>query len=1083
MIKKILQSVVLLSVFTAVAITLMPQAQAAGSLKIIKRNEWGADEELRIWNPDRSSSGSGSSVNPCSDIEEKYADQFKLTKIVDYTPDGQPLTWPLQYADKVEKFVIHHTDTEIRDINGDSRMDIRDYSEIIRKIYYYHAISRGWGDIGYNYLIDPLGNIYEGRYGGDKVIGAHALCFNHGTMGIAIIGAYDDEPIPAPAKQALINLIAEKGKELGIDPKEVTNFRGKRLANVIGHRDVRATACPGDAFYNQLPEIRDKASLAMRNFSTNLVAENLDYNAELIGDIGKVSVGPGGREIVTIKYKNTGKKAWDDSTWMHVSLNNDPNARVVPAVEGKSFVAADLKESSVAPGKTGTFEVEVEGGYRSGYYSFEVSPVINGRYKISRAAKYVSLEVEKPNYDYEVIGHEFPKGTVFQGQHIYATLKLKNTGNTVWRNYGNNTIALGASDPKDRASIFIKDNPYRVGYLSESEIRPGETGNFVLDLHIPEDREGEVIERFTPVIENVDWLADKALGFKVNIKKPVHLAKTNKLERLGYMYPGERRYVTVEMKNMGDLPWDASTVETTLLGRGMKVFKRMLLPAEEVKPGEKTVIGFWVEAPLVEGQHSIYLRSRFNGKPIRGAVATFIVEVPGPNLRGVKTAQSESVINLPTGKSRLITVKFKNTGNTVWKKKGYHAVRLGTSEPTDRSSRLHDESWLSEYRLAELEEEEVMPGDEGTFKFRISSNIRGKFEENFQLVMERYGWITGTHISLLVNVDNNIASTPEPELEETVTEKLTSTDLSASVIDTKTSVTENAEENTEEQPFRVRLSYDATIATLTADKAFLVLNKDNQILFDLNAGKEVNVRRVGNAFQIKSGDIIKNTSIVRFLPKEKDGVMEILSMERRPAWNQELNDNRFRGGIEIQLIENQIAYINELPLEDYIKGLAEVSNDAPFEKQKVIAVLARSYARFYMDEANRKFPGMPYDGSDDPAVFQRYLGYGVEIRSPNFVKAAEETRDQVVTYKGKLIKTPYFNQSDGHTRSAEEIWGWSHTPYLVSVKDPWCEGMELNGHGVGLSGYGATKQAEEGKKFDEIIKYYYTDVAIEKLSF
>ena len=93
---------------------------------------------------------------------------------------------------------------------------------------------------------------------------------------------------------------------------------------------------------------------------------------------------------------------------MHVALNNDPNARVVPVVSDKSFVASDLKENSVAPGGTGTFTVEVEGGYKPGHFAFQVSPVVNGRYKISRASEYVTFQVEEPNYDYEVVSHEFP---------------------------------------------------------------------------------------------------------------------------------------------------------------------------------------------------------------------------------------------------------------------------------------------------------------------------------------------------------------------------------------------------------------------------------------------------------------------------------------------------------------------------------------------------------------------------------------------------------------------------------------------------------------------------------------------------
>lgn len=1045
--------------------------QIARSYTIIKRNEWGADEELRIWNPDRAGDEDQPYVNPCAEIESKYGNEVTISTIKDYTPDGQPLTWPLQYTSNLEKFVVHHTDSDVRDMNGDYRTDTRDYEAMVRAIYYYHAISRGWGDIGYNYIIDPLGNIYEGRYGGDKVIGAHALCFNQETMGIAIIGDYENNEVPEPAVQAAIWLIGTKAKQFGINPEAASTFRGKNLPNVFGHKDVRTTACPGSNLYALLPYIRERASLLMRNFSESTVSgAEFDYNAELVTSLSPLSVGPGERKKVTLKFKNTGSKTWDNNTWLHVALNNDPNARIVSVVEDTGFVAADLKENSVAPGSTGTFEVEVEGGFKPGFFSFQLSPVVNGRYKISRASTYITFNVEAPNYDYEIVSHEFPMGTVFQGQHTVANLALKNTGNVTWRNFGANAITLGTEAPRDRESIFIKDNPYRVGYMIDSEVSPGETGHFELNLFVPEDREGEVIERFTPVIENVAWLADKALGFKVYVKEPVHLARSVKLNRLGYMYPGERRYVRVQMENLGDLPWDAQTVQTTLLGRGMKVFKRMLLPEEEIAPGEKQIVGFWVEAPLVGGQHTIYLRSRFNGQPIRGAVAQYVVEVPSPELRGVKAEQSEPLAFIKPRQTKEFTVQFRNTGNTVWKKKGYHAVHLGTSNPNDRQSQLfHKASWLDPYRAAELQEEEVLPGETGTFKFKAYSDVMGRFEEDFQLVMEHYGWITGATVKWIVNVTDSASTTSS------------TTTLTASTQEVATTTSTSTSTTTSKQPFRVRINHGANVATLTANTAFVVLNQDDQVLFNLSAGTEVSAARLAGGFQVKSGETVKNAQIVQVVPKETNGIVEILTMERRPSWNTALNDNRFRGTMEMRVIDGETAYINELPLEDYLKGLAEVSNGDHPEKQKTIAVLARTYARFYMDPANRKFPGMPYDGSDDPAIFQRYLGYGVEARSPNFVSAVEATKNKVVTYQGALIKTPYFNQSDGRTRSAKEVWGWTNTPYLVSVPDPWCEGLTLNGHGVGLSGCGATAQAKEGKTFEEIIKYYYTGVALEAM--
>jgi stage II sporulation protein D len=84
-------------------------------------------------------------------------------------------------------------------------------------------------------------------------------------------------------------------------------------------------------------------------------------------------------------------------------------------------------------------------------------------------------------------------------------------------------------------------------------------------------------------------------------------------------------------------------------------------------------------------------------------------------------------------------------------------------------------------------------------------------------------------------------------------------------------------------------------------------------------------------------------------------------------------------------------------------------------------------------------------------------------------------------YNDKLVKTPYFNATDGtYTKSAEEVWGWTNTPYLVSVPDNLCKSTEFKGHGVGLSGCGATEASKLGKTYKEILKYYYTGIEIKK---
>ena len=94
-----------------------------------------------------------------------------------------------------------------------------------------------------------------------------------------------------------------------------------------------------------------------------------------------------------------------------------------------------------------------------------------------------------------------------------------------------------------------------------------------------------------------------------------------------------------------------------------------------------------------------------------------------------------------------------------------------------------------------------------------------------------------------------------------------------------------------------------------------------------------------------------------------------------------------------------------------------------------------------MDHAHRKYSTLLYDGLDDPDSFQKYLGYGYEMRSPNVATAVDATSGMIVKYHGEAIKTWYFSSSDGRTLSYLEYCRNSGTkncmdiPYLQSVED------------------------------------------------
>lgn len=1050
--------------------------------RIIGRREWGADESVRLWNPTLSDSDADSDEktpeDACSTIAQQYPEETSISNQITSDASGQPYVWPLSYSKKIHKIVVHHTDSEVRDLNGDSRTDAMDMKGIMRAIYRYHAVTRGWGDIGYNYVIDPFGNIYEGRYGGEGVIGAHVLCHNNGSLGIAIIGDYENNEVSAPAQAALTYLIAQKSRLHRLDPDKDSSFRGKFLSNVVGHRDLRPTSCPGMKLYSLLPLIRKKASILLRgaDFSDQaLTAATLDYNAELVSDVNVINLHPTQVHSLSLKFRNTGKQTWDQNTWLHVALNNQKNIEVVPLIADKRFVAADLKESQVAPGGIGTFDIQIAPHYQAGFYTFELSPVLNGRYKISRSAVVVPIMVDQAQFGYRTHALHLPSGILFQGQKIQASVELQNTGNITWRNFGPNRIALGADHPRDRQSMFVKENPSRLAYLKESEVPPGGIGHFIFALDIPRTRIGEWQDYFTPVIEGVRWLEDQNLNFAVNIKKPKHLAVISIQEPNLQLLPGETRELKLTMENKGDVPWTEDVMETLLLGHDIKVFKSSIVPVAPVLPGKTASYSFWVEAPYRAGTYSVSLKSRFNGLLVKGGTGKFIVRVSRPVLRAQLVKQSDANLTLTPGEEKTLTVQFKNTGNTIWRNKGARAVYLGTNLPHDRPGRLYYESgWVNRFRPAVLKEAVVQPGEVGTFTFSIKPAKQGIYRESFQLILENVGWIEGSEVQWLARVYNEKATpsvpvkTPVQPREAKYIPIRPSSPASIPVTSPKV------------KSLRVKLSYEALSTTIVAEDDYRLEDETGVPLFTVPKNTFLTVNVGANIINVQDGQHSISKKILRLVPQNPGGIFKIQSWEHRPTWNLTLNDNEFRGALEIRLVNNKPAYINELPLEDYLKGIAEVSDTHPAEKLKTIAVLARTYAAFYLDPSHRKFPGLPYDGSDDPAIFQRYLGYGYEKRSPHFIQAVTDTAGHMVSYQGVLIKTPYFNQSDGRTRSAEEVWGWKDTPYLQSVADSWCEEKVLKGHGVGLSGCGATELAKQGKTYEEIIRYYYQGVEIGK---
>ncbi len=194
---------------------------AAGVPAIVPRSSWGADESIR--------------------------------------------RGPPTYAAGARFAVVHHT-------AGAGAYSRAEAAAIVRGIQLFHVQGNGWNDIGYNFLVDRFGTVYEGRFGGiDRdVVGAHALGFNTGSVGVALLGTYGSTQPSKAAQAAIARLLAWRLDLAHVDPTSFLTYvsgGSERfptgipvvLSAVSGHRDTGFTECPGNALYSKLGSLAASA--------------------------------------------------------------------------------------------------------------------------------------------------------------------------------------------------------------------------------------------------------------------------------------------------------------------------------------------------------------------------------------------------------------------------------------------------------------------------------------------------------------------------------------------------------------------------------------------------------------------------------------------------------------------------------------------------------------------------------------------------------------------------------------------------------------------------------------------------------
>jgi hypothetical protein len=207
--------------------------------------------------------------------------------------------WAVRYA-HLHAAVVHHT-------AGSNTYSEASAPSIVRGIYYYHAVTRGWGDIGYNFLVDRFGNIYEGRKGtlesepGEMAIAGHARGYNTSSLGISVMGNFETVSPPEISLTRIVDVIAWHFARSGVDmtkpsgmisPGTATRPAGENLPRIFGHKDVANTTCPA-RIYARIPELaeRTRSRLPQLFYLNNAFSSAADVSFYYGPRQGQVHVG------------------------------------------------------------------------------------------------------------------------------------------------------------------------------------------------------------------------------------------------------------------------------------------------------------------------------------------------------------------------------------------------------------------------------------------------------------------------------------------------------------------------------------------------------------------------------------------------------------------------------------------------------------------------------------------------------------------------------------------------------------------------------------------------------------------------
>ena len=215
------------------------------------------------------------------------------------------------------------------------------WAQVVLSIWDFHVNTREYCDVAYNYLIDPNGVLYEGRSGGNNVVGAHFCATNTGTMGVCLLGNFEEVQPTDAMLNKLADLLAWKSCNSNIDPllKSVHSRSNLNLNHVCGHRDGCSTLCPGENVYSKLAAVRSKVVSNIQACNFTVGTDDLhqqDYILSIIPNPAqqtfRLELSNGGRITQIELYNLMGQRVSGlqfDALNMQVQCGNVPRGTYV----------------------------------------------------------------------------------------------------------------------------------------------------------------------------------------------------------------------------------------------------------------------------------------------------------------------------------------------------------------------------------------------------------------------------------------------------------------------------------------------------------------------------------------------------------------------------------------------------------------------------------------------------------------------------------------------------------------------------------------------------------------------------------